>query len=244
VVSLKGGVGRTTVTALLGLTLTEHRDERVIAVDASPSGGTLAERLTRETGPGIRELLDGLDVDEVHSLADIERFSGAAGKLRVLASDQDLARNRPLNGLEYERVCLVLQRYFPVIVTDGATGPALPAILALAHGVVVVGSLTVDGAGRAGRTLDWLIAHGYRDLAARAVLVLDGDRASGGVDAARLRAHFADRFRAIVEIPHDRHLAQGGRIDAAALAADTRDAALQLTALVADEFGTRPPRRG
>jgi MinD-like ATPase involved in chromosome partitioning or flagellar assembly len=58
------------------------------------------------------------------------------------------------------------------------------------------------------------------------------------VDATRLRAHFAARFRAVVEIPHDRHLAQGGRIDADALAAGTQDAALELAALVADEFGT------
>ncbi len=238
VVSLKGGVGRTTVSALLGLTLSEHREDRVIVVDATPAGGTLSDRLIGSTGPGIRDLLDRLDVDDVHSLADIELFSGAVGNLRVLASDQDLARNLALNGLEYERVCLLLQRHFPIIVTDGATGPALPATLSLAHGVVVVGSFTVDGAVRAGKTLDWLVAHGYRDLAGRAVLALDGDRASDDVDAARLREHFAARFRAVVEIPHDRHLAQGGRIDADALAAGTRDAALELSALVADEFGT------
>jgi MinD-like ATPase involved in chromosome partitioning or flagellar assembly len=238
VVSLKGGVGRTTVSALLGLTLAEHREDRVIVVDSTPSGGTLSDRLTGATGPGIRDLLDRLDVDDVHSLADIELFSGAVGNLRVLASDQDLSRNLALNGLEYERVCLLLQRHFPIIVTDGATGPALPATLSLAHGVVVVGSFTVDGAVRAGKTLDWLVAHGYRDLAGRAVLALDGDRASDDVDAARLREHFAARFRAVVEIPHDRHLAQGGRIDANALADGTRDAVLELAALVADEFGT------
>ena len=108
----------------------------------------------------------------------------------------------------------------------------------MAHSVVVVGSLTVDGAGRAGRTLDWLVAHGYRDAAARAVLVLDGDRASADVDAdpacARISPPDAGRC---VELPHDPHLAQGGRIDAAALAPGTRDAALELAALVADEFG-------
>jgi MinD-like ATPase involved in chromosome partitioning or flagellar assembly len=238
VVSLKGGVGRTTVSALLALTLAEHREDRVIVVDSTPAGGTLSDRLTGATGPGIRDLLDRLDVDDVHSLADIELFSGAVGNLRVLASDQDLSRNLALNGLEYERVCLLLQRHFPIIVTDGATGPALPATLSLAHGVVVVGSFTVDGAVRAGKTLDWLVAHGYRDLAGRAVLALDGDRASDDVDAVRLREHFAARFRAVVEIPHDRHLAQGGRIDANALAGGTRDAVLELAALVADEFGT------
>jgi MinD-like ATPase involved in chromosome partitioning or flagellar assembly len=236
VVSLKGGEGRTTTAALLGLTLAEHRDDRVIALDASPAGGTLADRLVGGADTGVRELLDQLD--EVRTLADVDRFTAVVGRLRVLASDQDLGRNVALNSLEYERVCLLLQRHFPVIVTDGAAGPALAGTLALAHSVVVVGSLTVDGAGRAGKTLDWLVAHGYRDAAARAVLVLDGDRASGGVDADRLRAHFAARCRAVLEIPHDRHLAQGGLIDAAALAPGTRAAALHLAALIADEFGT------
>ena len=83
------------------------------------------------------------------------------GELHVLASDQDLARNVALNSVEYERVCLLLQRHFPIIVTDASTGPALPGALAMAHSVVVVGSLTVDGAGRADRTLDWLVAHHY-----------------------------------------------------------------------------------
>ena len=45
VVSLKGGVGRTTATALLGLALAEHRGDRVLALDSTPVGGTLADRL-------------------------------------------------------------------------------------------------------------------------------------------------------------------------------------------------------
>jgi MinD-like ATPase involved in chromosome partitioning or flagellar assembly len=235
VVSLKGGVGKTTVAALLGLALAEYRSDRVVALDSSPAGGTLADRLVDTPPAGIRDLIDRLE--EVRTLADIERYTGVVDGLHVLASDQDLARNVALNSVEYERVCLLLQRHFPIIVTDASTGPALPGALAMAHSVVVVGSLTVDGAGRADRTLDWLVAHGYRDAAARAVLVLDGDRASAGVDAPRLRAHFAARCRAVVELPHDPHLAQGGRIDAAALSPGARDAALELAALVADEFG-------
>ncbi|HEY9416704.1 MAG TPA: AAA family ATPase, partial [Pseudonocardia sp.] len=43
--SLKGGVGKTTVSAVLGLTLAEYRGDRVVAVDANPDAGTLADRL-------------------------------------------------------------------------------------------------------------------------------------------------------------------------------------------------------
>ena len=74
--------------------------------------------------------------------------------------------------------------------------------------------------------------------------MLDGDRASDDIDAARLHAHFAARCRAVVEIPHDPHLAQGGLIEPAALLPGTRDAVLELAALVADEFGLVTAGRG
>ncbi|HCU78761.1 MAG TPA: MinD/ParA family protein, partial [Microbacterium sp.] len=45
VLSRKGGVGKTTVTTLLGMALADARDDRVIAVDANPDRGTLAERI-------------------------------------------------------------------------------------------------------------------------------------------------------------------------------------------------------
>jgi MinD-like ATPase involved in chromosome partitioning or flagellar assembly len=245
VVSLKGGVGKTTTTALLGLALAEHRDDRVIALDSSPAGGTLAERLVGASDVGVRDLLD--DFEEVRTWQDVHRYTGLVGRLGVLGSDQDLARNVALNSVEYEKICLLLRRYYNVIITDGATGmvhPAMAGTLAFADSIVVVGSLTVDGAGRASKTLDWLIAHGYPGAAARAVLVLDGDRASGDVDADRLHAHFAARCRAVVEIPHDPHLAQGGRIETSALSVSTQDAALELAALIADEFGVVAAGRG
>ena len=47
VASVKGGVRKTTVAACLGLALAEHRGDRVVALDANPDTGTLADRLTR-----------------------------------------------------------------------------------------------------------------------------------------------------------------------------------------------------
>ncbi|WP_226352505.1 hypothetical protein [Pseudonocardia sp. ICBG601] len=111
--------------------------------------------------------------------------------------------------------------------------------LARADSVVVVGAPTVDGAGRASKTLDWLVAHGHGDLVRNAVVVLSCDRRSAEVDAARIREHFAQRVRGVVEVPHDPHLATGGRIDPARLRPATADAFLELGALVADAFDVR-----
>jgi hypothetical protein len=47
--SMKGGVGKTTVAACLGLVLAEQRGDRVVVLDANPDAGTLADRLTGES---------------------------------------------------------------------------------------------------------------------------------------------------------------------------------------------------
>jgi MinD-like ATPase involved in chromosome partitioning or flagellar assembly len=238
VTSIKGGVGKTTVTALLGLALAEHRGDRVVALDADPDAGTLADRLTGEPGTTVRDLLD--HIDAVQALPDVARFTSLAGRLQVLASEQDAARSKALNRAEYEQVCTVLRRFYNIVVTDSGTGmvhSAMDGTLATTDSLVVVGALTLDNASRASKTLDWLLAHGHRDLVARAVVVLCGDRTSTEVDTTRLRAHFSTRCRAVVGVPHDPHLAVGGRIEMAALRPATADAVLELAALVADEFG-------
>ncbi|MEK8172751.1 AAA family ATPase [Streptomyces sp. M19] len=50
VISLKGGVGKTTTTTALGATLATERQDKVIAIDANPDAGTLGRRVRRETG--------------------------------------------------------------------------------------------------------------------------------------------------------------------------------------------------
>ncbi|HSA51689.1 MAG TPA: AAA family ATPase, partial [Yinghuangia sp.] len=57
VISLKGGVGKTTTTTALGATLASERQDRVIAIDANPDAGTLGRRVRRETGATIRDLV-------------------------------------------------------------------------------------------------------------------------------------------------------------------------------------------
>jgi MinD-like ATPase involved in chromosome partitioning or flagellar assembly len=80
------------------------------------------------------------------------------------------------------------------------------------------------------------VAHGFAEQVADAVVVLSCDRVSPEIDRERVRTHFRARARAVVEIPYDPHLATGGRLDLAAMRPQTRDAFLELGALIADEF--------
>ncbi|NMH95021.1 MinD/ParA family protein [Pseudonocardia bannensis] len=237
VTSIKGGVGKTTVATCLGLALAENRGDRAVVLDANPDAGTLAERLTGESAVTVRELLD--DLDSVQSWADVSRYTSLAGRLQVLASEQDPAASAAFDRDEYARVCAVLARFFNIVVTDSGTGlvhSAMEGTLQLADSLIVVGAPTVDGASRASKTLDWLVAHGHAELAADAVVVLSCDRGSAEVDRTRIREHFAARSRAVVEVPHDPHLATGGRVRFARLRRPTRDAFLELAALIADRF--------
>ncbi len=239
VTSIKGGVGKTTVAACLGLVLAENRGDRVIALDANPDAGTLADRLTSETSVTVRNLID--NIERARSLTDIARYTSLAGRLQVLASEQDPASSESFDRDEYERVCAVLSRFYNIIITDSGTGlvhSAMEGTLVLADGLVVVGAPTVDGAGRASKTLDWLIAHGYEALVADAVVVLSMDRTSREIDVPKVRSHFESRCRTVVEVPNDPHLATGGRIELGRLRPATVDAFLTVAAELADGFGT------
>jgi MinD-like ATPase involved in chromosome partitioning or flagellar assembly len=236
VLSMKGGVGRTTVASLLGLVLAENRGDRVIAVDANPDAGTLADRLTGGSSATSRDLLR--DLDDVDSWAAVSHYTSLVGRLQVLAAEPDPVGDG-FGQAEYGQVCALLERYFNIIITDAAAGvlhPATAGALARAHSLIVVGAPTVDGAGRASKTLDWLWSNGYGPLAGDAVAVLSSARSSPAVNSARIREHFAQRCRAVVDIPYDPQLAVGGRVELARLQPATRAAAFRLAALMADDF--------
>lgn len=239
VTSIKGGVGKTTVSTLLGLVMAENRGDRVIVLDANPDAGTLADRLTGDSSITVRELLR--DLDRIQSWTDVSRYTSLAGRLQVLASEQDPAAGEAFSREEYEHICGLLDRFFNVIITDSGTGlvhSAMEGTLRLADSVIIVGAPTVDGAGRASKTLDWMHAHGHGALASNAVAVLSCDRTSVEVDAGLIQAHFAARCRAVVQVPHDPHLATGGLVELARLRPPTREAAYRLAAVMADRFTT------
>jgi MinD-like ATPase involved in chromosome partitioning or flagellar assembly len=243
VVSVKGGVGKTTVAACLGLVLAELRGDRVVALDANPDAGTLSERLTGPGGPTVRDLYE--DMPNLASVAELTRYTRGAGRLHVLGSEQEPAMGESFSAEEYLEVTSLLERFYNVIVTDSGTGmvhSAMEATLATADSLVVVGSPTVDGANRASRTLSFLVDEGYRVAAEQSVVVLCGDRHSPDVDRALIRSHFATRCRAVVDVPPDPHLATGGRIDPGRWQGPTRDAWYLLAAHIADGFGAPSAR--
>jgi MinD-like ATPase involved in chromosome partitioning or flagellar assembly len=240
VLSLKGGVGKTTVTVGLGATLASLRGDRVIAVDANPDRGTLSDKVRVETSATIRDLLNERAM--IGRYADVRSFtSQSSSRLEILASDRDPGVSVAFSADDYRAVVGVLEHYYSICITDCGTGllhSAMAGILELADQVVLVSSPSVDGARSASATLDWLDAHDYGDLVRGCVVVLSAIRrkSKSMIDLDRLEQHFAARCRAVVRIPYDPHLEEGAEFELNYLDTKTAEAYLTLAALVADTF--------
>ncbi|MBW4715862.1 AAA family ATPase [Saccharothrix obliqua] len=237
--SLKGGVGKTTTTTTLGSTFSSLRGDRVIAVDANPDRGTLALKVPRETTATVRHLLR--DASRITKYSDVRAYtSQSPSRLEILASEQDPAVSEAFSDQDYLRTVSLLELFYNIVLTDCGTGlmhSAMKGVLDQADSLVLVSSGSVDGAQTSAATLDWLEAHGYRDLVAKSVAVINSVRpGSGKVDLDKLAAHFAQRCRAVVRIPFDAHLEEGAEIELDKLGPETRLALLELAATVADDF--------
>ncbi|MBV9206179.1 MAG: AAA family ATPase [Actinobacteria bacterium] len=238
VLSLKGGVGKTTTAVGLGATLATLRGDRVIAVDANPDRGTLSDKVRLETAATVRDLL--AERDQVRRYADVRAFtSQAPSRLEVLASDRDPAVSVAFSADDYCDVARVLEHFYSICITDCGTGllhSAMSGVLRLADQIVLVSSPSVDGARSASATLDWLEAHNFGELVRNGVVVLSAIRpkSKSTVDLDRLDRHFATRCRAVVRVPYDPHLEEGAEMELEQLSSQTAGAYLSLAALVGD----------
>ncbi|MER7841409.1 SCO5717 family growth-regulating ATPase [Streptomyces sp. NPDC096040] len=239
VISLKGGVGKTTTTTALGSTLATERQDKILAIDANPDAGTLGRRVRRETGATIRDLVQAIPY--LNSYMDIRRFtSQAPSGLEIIANDVDPAVSTTFNDEDYRRAIDVLGKQYPVILTDSGTGllySAMRGVLDLADQLIIISTPSVDGASSASTTLDWLSAHGYADLVSRSITVISGVRETGKmIKVEDIVAHFETRCRGVVVVPFDEHLSAGAEVDLDMMRPKVREAYFNLAAMVAEDF--------
>jgi MinD-like ATPase involved in chromosome partitioning or flagellar assembly len=237
--SLKGGVGKTTITATLGATFASIRGDRVVAVDANPDRGTLSQKVPLETPATVRHLLR--DAEGIQAYSDVRAYtSQGPSRLEVLASEQDPAVSEAFSSDDYIRTLDVLERFYSLVLTDCGTGlmhSAMSAVLANADVLIVISSGSVDGARSASATLDWLDAHGHQELVRNSIAVINAVRPrSGKVDLQKVVDHFSRRCRAVRQVPFDPHLEEGAEINLERLRPETRTALIELAAVVAEGF--------
>ena len=237
ILTRKGGVGKTTTTTLLGMALAQHREDRVIAIDANPDRGTLAERIPRETKNTIRSVV--AKAPSIGSFTDFTEFiSRDVTRLHVLASDPDPTLADAFDEYDYNVVADVASRYYSLILTDCGTGivhSVMKPILSRANSLVIVSGGSIDEARLASETLSWLESNGYADVVRNSVVALNtATQGTMLVKLDEIENHFRSRVREVVRIPYDSQIAAGSVITWSKLNKITRDAAEMLAAFVVE----------
>ncbi|GIT80068.1 hypothetical protein LLS1_17370 [Leifsonia sp. LS1] len=237
VLTRKGGVGKTTVTTLLGMALADARDDRIVAIDANPDRGTLSERVPKQTRATVR--------DVVHKAASITGFTDFSAlvsrdetRLDILASDTDPLLSEAFDENDYNVVADLTARFYSIVLTDCGTGivhSVMRATLQRADSLVIVSGGSVDEARLASETLTWLEANGYGELVRNAIVALNtATQGTNLVKLEEIEAHFRSRVREIVRIPYDPQLAAGSVVQWKALKPLTKLSARTLAALVVE----------
>ncbi|MFF1382242.1 MinD/ParA family protein [Arthrobacter sp. NPDC058288] len=244
VLSLKGGIGKTSTTVGVGLTLAEFRGDAPCAIDANPDSGDLVERAL---GEGIyqqsspRTITDLLkNIESVDSLTALARYMHHAGRLHLIAGEQDPEVSDSLTAEEYLRIRKLISGYYSVALTDcgtGVTHNAMSGILQSADNLVIAAGYAVSGAKRARSTLQWLASHGYEDLARNAIVVItDKDEVSSRVDKDAIEEHLSGICRQLIAVPHDRGVADGDLVTLDVLKPETRRAYKEIAAAIVDGY--------
>ncbi|MDE8585917.1 MinD/ParA family protein [Arthrobacter sp. NQ4] len=244
ILSLKGGIGKTSTTVGVGLTLAEYRGDAPCAIDANPDSGDLVERalgegIYQQSSPRtITDLLENIEF--IDSLTALARYMHHAGRLHLIAGEQDPEVSDSLTAAEYLRIRQLIASYYSVALTDcgtGVTHNAMSGILQSADNLVIAAGYAVSGAKRARSTLHWLASHGYEDLARNAIVVItDKDEVSSRVDKDAIEEHLSGICRELIAVPHDRGVADGDLVTLDVLRPETRRAYKEIAAAIVDGY--------
>ncbi|WP_235033014.1 MinD/ParA family ATP-binding protein [Streptomyces sp. WAC05374] len=230
VTSIRGGAGKSTVAALLGLTYAHYRQDPVLLVEADPALGSLPLRLGAETLRWTTGDVAGI-VEPQMSLLDITGYLVQLPDNAWLLPGSQGQIGAMLDTRAYERVMVALRRYFGVTVVDCETLPAEVARVALsaAQARVLTAPATLEGITSTYAVLQWM--QGLpRHVIAGTVVVLTELVPHTGLDVGKAAEKLASTGASVQVLPYDRHLAAGGPIRTELLAQPTRQAATRLAA--------------
>jgi MinD-like ATPase involved in chromosome partitioning or flagellar assembly len=240
VLGCTGGAGQTVTALMMGHTFAQQCGEPIVAIDVNPGPGALARR-TRSQTP---ETLTGLitRADQVTSLTAVRRYtSQAKSGLDVIAAGRNPVQ--ALDDRDYALAFRTLDHFYSVTMLDAAAA-IVARVLPYADQLVLVAPASSDAARAVQMTFEWLDGHGYEELRARAVTVVNGVSRRSMGDVSHAESVARGRCRALVRIPWDDHLSldRSPRNELKSLRAPTRRAYLALAGVVAGGFSVVPDR--
>ncbi|SLJ80517.1 MinD/ParA family ATP-binding protein [Mycobacteroides abscessus] len=240
----KGGVTKTTTSAILGAVLAQYRDEKVVAIDANPASGNLASRIDEPS----TESWVGLNADR--NLVNYSDFRNYLGKdshsgLEVLGSDRG---KQLMTGVALHQAWARLQKLYPIAIVDCGTQHLDDVTRAILDylpidALVVPSTTSLDSAIAARDTLNWLMVAGYPHLVREAVVIVSNTKK---VDASsqvkQLHKDFERVVRSVHSVGFDPHLSDAVAIDISRLQPQTWQTYVEAAASLADGF-TRAAER-
>ena len=240
VFGLKGGVGKTAVTVALGSSLSKIRGDRILAVDADPDGGNLADRAGRQSAATVADLLSDKELTRYN---DIRAYTSMnESNLEVLSSEEYSGARREFNDDDWKGATSIVSRYYNLVLADCGAGlfqPAARGVLSTVSGLVIVASASIDGARQAAVTMDWLRQNGYQDLLGRSCVVINHVvPGKPNIDVADLVQQFERHVPPgrVVVLPYDKHIAAGTEIQLDLLSRTFRRRIVELAAGLSDDF--------
>ncbi|MCK0176051.1 MULTISPECIES: MinD/ParA family protein [Mycobacteriaceae] len=240
VLGLKGGVGKTSVTVALGSALSKVRGDRILAIDANPDGGNLADRAGRQSAATVADLLSDKELSRYNDIRAYTSMNGA--NLEVLSSEEYSQARREFNDEDWQGATNVVSRYYNLVLADCGAGlfqPASRAVLKTVSGLVIVASASIDGARQAAVTMDWMRQNGYQDLLGRSCVVINHvTPGKPNIDVADLVAQFERHVQPgrVIVLPWDKHIAAGTEIQLELLDKTFQRRIIELAAALSDDF--------
>ncbi|MET0455612.1 MAG: AAA family ATPase [Mycobacterium sp.] len=240
VFGLKGGVGKTAVTVALGSAMSKVRGDRILAVDADPDGGNLADRAGRQSAATVADLLSDKELSRYNDIRAYTSMNGS--NLEVLSSEEYSGARREFNDDDWNGAVGIVSRYYNLVLADCGAGlfqPASRGVLSTVSGLVIVASASIDGARQAAITMDWLRQNGYQDLLGRSCVVINHTvPGKPNIDVADLVQQFERHVAPgrVVVLPWDKHIAAGTEIQLNLLGAEFRRRITELAAALSDDF--------
>ncbi|RAY13177.1 hypothetical protein DPM19_22060 [Actinomadura craniellae] len=235
VMGVRGGAGKSTVTALIASVFAHYRQDRVLALDVDPDLGSLPLRLGAAPEHAIDDLARGGVVGG--GFEDVRPYlaQGGGERLWVLPAALGEVRDSSLEPAVYEAVAVPLSRFFGVTITDCGADPLSElnrTVLAGAHAQILVAPTTPDGATAVGRVLDWQRSRGLGDLAARTLVVftVKSPAAKQALDLEGAAGILGEAGAGVQRLGYDRHVAVGTALDPRLMGYATRVTAVRLAA--------------
>ena len=240
VIGIKGGVGKTRITAGVGTSMRMFRKEPVIAIDANPTYGGLGRLIDPRASMGIREFLAD---DRMTGYTRARQYTGQNPQgLEVLAGNQNVANPLALSPEGFAATLARTGRFYDLALIDCGDGiehPVMAGVLSAVDALIIVGSANIEGGLSAEQTVRWLAARNGHELLKRSVLVInDLHHCMSKKFVTHITQKLGPQVGAVKTVPFDEHLRDAATLDWGALRRPTRWALIELAAELASGFPT------